>query len=299
MKNKTSIIISILLLAACGDGDPLSMDDSMGDTGEGTDDGSEESGDSTSTEAGTDTTESTESSTEDETGSDETGDDGCVNGYEGCPCTDEDLCLDGLTCLSDLCVDAGGDGDGDGDGSTGDGDGESTSETGDGDGDGDGCVPSNGGFEDCDGIDNDCDTLIDENACDGCEAGSWNGSNYLFCGEQAEMWIDARVICNSYGYHLVKIETEEENTFVYDQATNITLDNRWWIGLNDQLESDVFRWIDGEVAEFTSWGTDVGWGSQQPSGDGDCVEFRTIIGDYRWNDYFCESSGFYICEMEL
>lgn len=90
----------LVLAAACGDvepGDPYVTTAPMTATSGGT-------GSSTA-EASTSTTgsETTTSTAADSTGSDSGG---CSPGTEGCPCSD-DVCDPGLTCLSEICVDAG------------------------------------------------------------------------------------------------------------------------------------------------------------------------------------------------
>src|SRR5690606_6297179 len=55
------------------------------------------------------TTDATDASTgstgtSDESSGTETGDE-CVVGTESCPCDEDDVCDDGLTCISDFCVD--------------------------------------------------------------------------------------------------------------------------------------------------------------------------------------------------
>lgn len=75
-----------------------------------------------------------------------TGEAPCYAGYEGCACTPEGLCLEGLQCLSDLCVEAV-------DGTTSTGAAESstsTSSTGDGSSSGIGESSSSTGPEPCD-----------------------------------------------------------------------------------------------------------------------------------------------------
>lgn len=63
-----------------------------------------------------------------DTSGDGDGDTVCEPGSEGCACYGNSTCDGDLSCLSDTCVDAGGDGDGDGDmgGAPGDGDGDGT-----------------------------------------------------------------------------------------------------------------------------------------------------------------------------
>ena len=54
--------------------------------------------------------------------------------------------------------------------------------------------------ESCDGLDNDCDGTVDDNASCPCTAAFFGGSSYLFC-TQSYNWWDARSACESYGNH--------------------------------------------------------------------------------------------------
>lgn len=80
------LLACILVMAACG-GDSASVAEVTGDA-----------------ESGVDTT----SVPVPDDGTSTAGDtDVCHAGYEGCPCTPDGVCLSGLTCLSNLCVDPG------------------------------------------------------------------------------------------------------------------------------------------------------------------------------------------------
>src|SRR5690606_9586190 len=96
------------------------------------------------------------------------GDDGeCSAGTEDCACV-LGQCLDGLTCLNNICYSIGGSGDGDGDTGDGDGDGDNP-----GDGDGDDTGGCDAGQSSCNGA---CiDTTGDPANCGGCNIACANG----------------------------------------------------------------------------------------------------------------------------
>lgn len=123
MKTSRLLLVSFLGLSsfaafACGDSGSSGGD---GDAGDGDGDNAGD-GDNTGDGDGDDS-------------GDGDGDDACEPGSEGCECYGNGTCDGSLSCLSDTCVDAGGDGDGDMGGATGDGDGDMGGATGDGDGD--------------------------------------------------------------------------------------------------------------------------------------------------------------------
>jgi hypothetical protein len=137
-----SLPLSIVLgLAACGDDNPVSEDETAGSetatetAGDG--DGDEDA--DADADAGDGDGDTTPGDGDGDAGDGDGDDSGCPIGSEGCPCTGGGACDPGLMCEGGICVPASGDGDGDGDGGDGDGDGDG----GDGDGDGDGDTGGN------------------------------------------------------------------------------------------------------------------------------------------------------------
>ena len=73
-------------------------------------------------------------------------------------------------------------------------------------------------------------------------------------------WADAKNTCEDlHGHlghgHLVKIETEEENEELYNEAVRLNVTAGTWIGLNDIAEEGNWVWTDGKRADFTKWCT--------------------------------------------
>lgn len=147
------------------------------------------------------------------------------------------------------------------------------------------------GTETCNGFDDDGDGRIDETGCsDPIE--QFGGHAYLFVSE-AKNWEESRAYCASKGYHLVTIESADENAFL-DRTTRskAVFNVSWWIGLNDRAVSRSFAWEDGTPVGFTNWDT------SEPNdflGE-DCVEIRTYTATGRWNDVGCLNGHFFICE---
>jgi hypothetical protein len=146
--------------------------------------------------------------------------------------------------------------------------------------------------ESCDGTDEDCDGVIDEGVdCrPGCTPMMREGTTYLFCPDSIG-WLEASTACSTIGYHLVKIESADENDFLVTQAFAIALEG-WWIGLNDRGREGQHVWHDGSDASAFS-----AWRSGQPDDyDGeDCDEINTIDAG-AWNDRSCTYRNNFICE---
>ena len=93
---------------------------------------------------------------------------------------------------------------------------------------------------------------------------------------------------------LVEIESEEENTAVYDEALKqFGQPANIWMGLTDRgTEGDWRLDSTGEPPVYTKWGE----GEPNSSGDEDCAHFYATHEPYTWNDLECSrgstASGF-------
>jgi hypothetical protein len=154
------------------------------------------------------------------------------------------------------------------------------------------CDPFAGAAEEiCDGFDNDCDGLVDEDEeCD-CERVEHGEVAYLFCHDLLS-WEDARDACSSRGYSLVSIESSEENTFIGQEAWE-RVTEYWWIGFNDREQEGTYVWAESSVpVTYTSWADSE---PNDANGEEDCVttDYAFIGG---WNDISCSALLPYVCE---
>lgn len=161
--------------------------------------------------------------------------------------------------------------------------------------------------EECNGIDDDCDDVIDEDgsgdgiACP-CTIVRSEPNLYLLCltledGQRAS-WSDAQSFCDGRGYGLVTIESEAENTFLYEQTQELDPEEHWWIGLNDKGVEGSFVWdATGETLskdDYSNWSP----GDHTNTGR-NCVLFLRNNGEGRWNDSACRHERHFICEFTL
>ena len=121
--------------------------------------------------------------------------------------------------------------------------------------------------------------------------------------EEKKSWNASEASCEDNGAHLVKIESEEENTFLLRTFLEIPYGDvniEAWIGLTDQDNEGEFVWADGTAAKYTNWA------DEQPNDEDnqqDCAEIANGVfwpgGPPQigvWNDFQCENKLMYICE---
>jgi CUB/sushi domain-containing protein len=137
-----------------------------------------------------------------------------------------------------------------------------------------------------------------------CSQRSFGGHAYILCDTDVN-WDQASTACASRGFHMVKIETPEENTFVMHQAMTLNWARRggaWegvprlWIGLRDEFFSGDWRWTDGSPLGSAFWHP------SEPSPGERCVEMRgwgSAPFTFGWNNSSCLLPGrAYLCEND-
>ncbi|MEE2644723.1 MAG: C-type lectin domain-containing protein [Myxococcota bacterium] len=152
------------------------------------------------------------------------------------------------------------------------------------------CVPAE---ESPDGLDNDCDTRIDEGSALPCPRVEFAEKSYFFCDPDELSWGDAKRECERWGYYLFIIESAEEQRFIAEERDRQSQENLW-IGLNDRDQEGRFIWIDGSEPGFTRWDD----GEPNDGGRGeDCTAILRENGRVgRWDDRSCGRLYDYTCE---
>ena len=151
----------------------------------------------------------------------------------------------------------------------------------------------------CDGLDNNCNKLVDEFSpmnmqCQDCALRQFAGSFYAFCPQHVR-WTPAGEGCQARGGTLVIIEEMAENDFVFTTTVGIE-DTRWWIGATDSEDEGTWLWVNGAaVADgFQKWAKD-----EPDNGgvleDNNCMAIGAL-GE--WWDEECSDNRPFVCEMK-
>ena len=107
---------------------------------------------------------------------------------------------------------------------------------------------------------------------------NYNGHEYWFF-ENTVDWKTAKKICEAKGGHLVIIENDSENSFVYSGLQKMS-QSEAWIGASDVEQEGLWIDVKGNPINYTKWDT-----SQPDNWNGSCEEdYALIWRDGNWND---------------
>lgn len=122
----------------------------------------------------------------------------------------------------------------------------------------------------------------------------YNGAHpYLLCTE-ARTWFDARELCHGVGFHLLTIESAEEDAWI-DAVADVYSTTIWWMGFNDLEVEGAWAWEDGSAASYLNWAP----GEPNDSNESEeCGQINRFHPDLGWNDEPCETDYYFICERD-
>jgi len=153
------------------------------------------------------------------------------------------------------------------------------------------------GPEQCNGLDDDGDGLIDEvsaqlQECDGCTLLQGAAQAWWVCPEE-QPWADAQTRCETLGATLAVVPDEATQAFLQD-ALGVGFH---WLGARQAEGEGAWSWVDGTPWSYDNWGTtqpdDIAPGQH-------CLRltFGIIDGDWfdgAWDDFFCEDPHPVLC----
>ncbi|XP_048771395.2 perlucin-like protein [Ostrea edulis] len=129
-------------------------------------------------------------------------------------------------------------------------------------------------------------------------------SCYLFVTHMKESWAESVSMCTELGGYLVEIQSQQENNFLIDYATNHLHihaggpagNGSFWIGGTDMLVEGNWFWLStNQKFTFTDWYAT----SHEPNGgiNENCAHLGSHL-HFHWNDAECHTLYNFICETE-
>ncbi|XP_060598528.1 perlucin-like protein isoform X2 [Ruditapes philippinarum] len=124
---------------------------------------------------------------------------------------------------------------------------------------------------------------------------TFKDSCYLFDTKTLDFQ-SAEKECGKWESHIVRLETQEENSFLKSFLANYFKDAHYWIGMTD-IETEGLWKISGtnNIVPFTDW---KGTEPQNHGGNEDCALFYSTLS-YSWADASCSAKSRAICEKEV
>ncbi|VDI05066.1 Hypothetical predicted protein [Mytilus galloprovincialis] len=108
-------------------------------------------------------------------------------------------------------------------------------------------------------------------------------------------WHNAQEDCKGRNSNLIKIENDEENTWIVSSFLTAYTIDRIWIGASDILNEGHWVWVsDGSNLTFSPWN----YNEPNNSGTGgeDCAVVKQT--DMGWNDTPCGLINQYVCKKK-
>ncbi|MEK6607434.1 MAG: CotH kinase family protein [Myxococcota bacterium] len=157
-----------------------------------------------------------------------------------------------------------------------------------------------GAVESCNGVDDDCDGAVDEDAgCPDCASAVMSGGEplvgfpadrYFGICTLPRTWPDALAQCAALGGRLATPRNDAEEAFVADLALGRSAEN-WWLGINDIAQEGAWVESEGDPIAYFAWAPD------RPNGttDQNCVVLDAKLGG--WNDKACGEAHPAVCRL--
>lgn len=148
-----------------------------------------------------------------------------------------------------------------------------------------------GAIEVLDGVDEDCDGLIDDGAelPERCDLWAESGLTTLLCRDELLTWQNAHAACAWYGYELAVPTSEGDSLALAALLDGWDEDHRVWLGLTDADAEGRWLTTDGANAPYVDQAL-----VDENTDDHDCVVLHHDDGE--WVLARCEHTRPYACE---
>ena len=150
-----------------------------------------------------------------------------------------------------------------------------------------------GATEVCNAHDEDCDSVIDNDASCPCNVEHYLTETYLFCDTGSD-WYGALAFCEAYGYGLASPDDAAEDSWMASTASSY-ISGYWWVGATDEAVEGTWEWADGTPYSYSHWcggepNNAHGLECVSTSSEEDCAVIGWSSGGC-WNDYPCLCSA--------
>ncbi|XP_077446211.1 C-type lectin domain family 4 member E-like [Stigmatopora argus] len=141
-----------------------------------------------------------------------------------------------------------------------------------------------------------------------------HGESYYYFSNVSFSWEKSRNFCRIHAGDLVKIESQDEQTFLHQRLGDImsSPEDKFWIGLTDSEEEGRWLWVDGSLlnASLAFWSKGEPDDFETEYGGEDCARMgemanskapRTSFGlkDLQtWFDKACQVPHKWVCEKK-
>lgn len=174
------------------------------------------------------------------------------------------------------------------------------------------CEPTT---ERCNGHDDNCNDVVDEQACNSMLNGTLGCAGfvlsdrpehgYMLCSVGTRDYQHAQEACQAQNMRLAWLESAEENTEVAGKVAAISTDVEVWIGGTDAAVEGKWLWDGQGGIQFWS-GSETGrpvgnafvaWADGTPNNDGMGEDCAVLIAESAtWGDRSCSVKYAYLCE---
>lgn len=108
---------------------------------------------------------------------------------------------------------------------------------------------------------------------------TYNGHEYILY-KKLMTWNDARDWCKNQGGNLVTITSSGEQNAVESLMSKVS--NRIWLGASDAESEGNWKWVTGEIFNYSNWGS--GEPNNNPASYGGYENFMELSATGTWND---------------